>query len=166
MKKAETIKIGGGADYAKVAERIKMFREECPNGSIITDPKIENNMVMFKATVVKDKSRDTSAVATGHAIGENKGQKAFEKIESIAVGRALAMLGYLASGEIASSEEMEEFMSYKEERQQEELLEFQSTVAEIKTIEELREFYKKNKGKGKNFDSIIMNKSKLLTETK
>ena len=165
MKKAETISLQG-KDYAKVAERIRVFREECPRGSITTEPKMDGQMVLFKATVVKDRSRDTSAVATGHAIGENKGQKAFEKIESIAVGRALAMLGYLASGEIASGEEMEEFISYKEERQQEDLLEFQAQVAEIETIEELREFYKKTKGKGKEHDAIIMNKSKLLTETK
>ena len=39
-------------------------------------------------------------------------------------------------------------------------------IEEIKTIEELREFYTKNKGKGKEYDAIIINKSKLLTETK
>ena len=35
--------------------------------------------------------------------------KSFEKLESIAVGRALAFAGFSADGEIASFEEMEEY---------------------------------------------------------
>ena len=136
-KKAETIKIGGGADYAKVSERIKLFREDCPNGLIETEPKVEGVNIMFKARILKDKSKPESAEATGHAVGENKGQKAFEKLESIAVGRALAMLGYMASGEIASSEEMEEFNEYLENKK----LEAISSLRDCKTIDELKECY-------------------------
>jgi len=162
MKKVETMKLQG-KDYAKVAERIKAFREDCPNGLIETTPTIQGEMIMFKARVLKDKARQDSAESTGHAIGENKGQKAFEKIESIAVGRSLAMLGYMASGEIASSEEMEEFQSYLEDKKQEELLEVQAQVSALKTIDELKEFYLKNKGRGKEVDSIIMNRKNQLT---
>ena len=162
-KTVSTIKVGGNADYAKVAERIKAFREDCPNGAIITEPKVEGETVMFKATVTKDLSNDKSATATGHAIGDKKKAKDFEKIESIAVGRALAMLGYLASGEIASSEEMEGYQEYVDEKKQDELLQFQADIAEIKTIEDLRVFYKENKGKGKEFDAMIMNRKNQLT---
>ena len=163
VKKAQTISLQG-KDYAKVAERIKMFREDCPNGLIETEPKIDGKMIMFKVRVLKDKAKaESCAEATGHSIGENNGAKAFEKLESIAVGRALAMLGYLASGDIASSDEMEEYMEYIEERKQEDLLNFQSEVTNIKTIEELREFYKKNKGRGKEYDEIIMNHKNKLT---
>ena len=163
-KTVQTIKVGGGADYAKVAERIKAFREDCPNGLTETTPTfLEKNMVMFKARALKDKANAASAEATAHATGENKDKKAFEKLESIAVGRALAMLGYLASGEIASSEEMEEFMEQKEGKRQEAMLSFQADVEKIATIEDLRVFYKENKGKGKEFDAMIMNRKNQLT---
>jgi hypothetical protein len=45
-------------------------------------------------------------------MGKVSGEKALEKLESIAVGRALAFAGYLASGEIATAEEMERFASF------------------------------------------------------
>lgn len=165
-KKTATIKIGGGVDYAKVAERIKMFREDCPNGLIETTPNIDGNMVMFKARIVKDKARLESAEATGHAIGDSKGTKAFEKLESIAVGRALALLGYMASGEIASSEEMEEFMEYVEDKKQEALLDFQAEVSNIQDMDGLRVFYASHKGLGKEYDQIIMNRKNQLTQPK
>ena len=38
-------------------------------------------------------------------------QKQFEKQETIAVGRALAFAGYLASGDIATAEEMAEVVT-------------------------------------------------------
>jgi len=160
--KLPTIKLAGNAEYAKVAERLKQFREDCPNGLIETTPTIQGDTVIFKARVLKDKAKETSAEATGHAMGSQKKLKDFEKLESIAVGRALAMLGYLASGEIASSEEMEEFQEYVEEKKQEELLEFVAQISDIETIEELRKFYKENKGKGKEFDQIIMNRKNHL----
>ena len=161
-KQIATIKIGAGIDYAKVSERIKEFRGDCPNGLIETTPTIDGNMVMFKARVLKDKAKPESAEATGHAIGENKGAKAFEKLESIAVGRALALLGYMASGEIASSEEMEEFQEYVEDKKQEALLNFQAEVSAIKDLEALRVFYLSHRGLGKEFDQIVMNHSNLL----
>lgn len=114
--KAKTISLQG-QDYAKVSERIRLFREDCPQGSIQTEPTFtEDGQILFKTIVIKDLSNPSSANATGHAIGKNTGQKALEKIESISVGRALAMLGYLASGEIASGEEMEEFLEYQKEK--------------------------------------------------
>ena len=130
-KKIETISLQG-KDYAKVADRIKVFREECPSGLIETSPTLENDNVMFKARVLKDKAKDTSGEATGHSIGKNTGQKAFEKLESIAVGRALAMLGYMASGEIASSDEMEEFQEYVEGKKI-------SAIADLRKSEGLEE---------------------------
>lgn len=118
MTKAPTVKLQG-KDYATVPARLKIFREENPNGDIVTEPQIqEDGSVMFKAVIVKDKKVEGSASATGHALGGTKGAKDFEKLETIAVGRALALLGYAASGEIASSEEMEEFQRYRQEQVQ------------------------------------------------
>lgn len=161
-KQAKTIKVGGGAEYAKVAERIKMFREDCPSGSIKTTPTFIGEQIMFTAEIIKDLSNPTSARATGNAIGTTKGVKAFEKIESISVGRALAMLGYCADGEIATSEEMEEYQEYQKTKRDEQIDILKQQCNEIKTVEELRDFYSANKGLGKELDEYIINKGKEL----
>jgi hypothetical protein len=135
-KKAKTINLQG-KEYAQVAERLRMFREDCPNGLIETTPTITENQAMFKAKVLKDKSNPNSAEAVAHSVGEMKGQKAFEKLETIAVGRALAMLGYLASGEVASSDEMEDFMEYKVQKIEEAKL----ALKECTTIDDLKKVF-------------------------
>ena len=126
-----------GKNYAKVAERIKAFREDCPNGLIETSPEVDGKQIIFKARILKDKANQQSAEATGHAIGENTGSKAFEKTESIAIGRALAILGYMASGEIASSEEMEEYYEYLENKKMDAIGE----LRECKTVDGLKECF-------------------------
>ena len=93
---------------------------------------------MFKAYILKDKADPNSADATGHSLGNNENEKDFEKQETIAVGRALALLGYASSGEIASSEEMEEFLEYQEEKKREYILEMTSKITSCKTIDELK----------------------------
>lgn len=136
MNKVKTMEIKGH-EYAKVVERLKQFREDCPNGLIETKPEFQpDGQILFSARILKDKSDKNSAEGTGHALGNAKGDKAFEKLETIAVGRALAMLGYMASGEIASSEEMEEFNKYKEEKIDEAIgrMKQAETLEELKTI--------------------------------
>lgn len=143
MKTTKTVKIGGGADYAKVADRIKMFRQDCPQGSIKpVATLLPDGQVMFVTEIIKDLSNEHSARATGSAIGVNKGVKAFEKIESISVGRALAMLGYMADGEIATSEEMEEFENYQKERKQEIIQEAIAQLDTAKSLVELQDIWK------------------------
>lgn len=137
MKKVETIDLKGKA-YATVPARIKEFREANPNGLIETKPEILENEIMFTARILKDKSNPASGEATGHAIGKKQGDKAFEKLETIAVGRALALLGYMASGEIASSEEMEEFNEYKKRQKQEAILTAIETLDTCKSLSELK----------------------------
>ena len=134
MSRATTIKIGGGAEYAKVAERLRIFREACPNGLIETEIIPDGERVIFKARILKDKSDPNSAESTGHAVGSTTGTKAFEKQESIAIGRALAVLGYLASGEIASSDEMEQFHEWQDDQAKEHIEKIQS----CKTMDELK----------------------------
>ena len=144
-KKVATTTIGGGAQYAKVADRLKLFREENPNGLIETEPKfLEDGSLMFRARILKDKRDQTSAESIAHAHSKeeklNK-EKGFEKLESIAVGRALANLGYLASGEIASSEEMEEFEAHKRLQWQAQIDEAKELLSSCKTLEELKEAF-------------------------
>lgn len=136
MTKLKTIDLKG-KEYAQVAERIKQFREDCPNGLIETVPTINADTIMFTARILKDKAKQTSAEGTGHSYGKLTGDKAFEKHETIAVGRALAMLGYMASGEVASFEEMDDFLEYQGEKVEKAILE----MGQTKTLDELKTLF-------------------------
>lgn len=114
MNKVQTINLKGN-EYALVPQRLKQFRQDNPRGSVTPTPDIRpDGTVVFSVRIIKDKADPTSADATGHSYGKLTGEKAFEKLETIATGRALSLLGYLNNGEIASTEEMEEFEEYKE----------------------------------------------------
>ena len=113
MSKLATIKVQGG-EYATVPVRLTAFREANPRADIFTEYNFtEDKNVVFKATIISDRADDNSARATGTSFGKMTGEKAFEKQETIAIGRALSVLGYLNNGMIASSEEMEEFEAFQ-----------------------------------------------------
>lgn len=136
-RKVKTIDLKGKA-YAQVKDRLKQFREENPRGLVETFPTIQpDGRLLFKARIVKDKADEGSAEATGHALGKDTGEKAFEKTETIAVGRALALLGYAMDGEIASDEEMEEFYEHKQEKHREAVLELRARLEDAKDLKEL-----------------------------
>lgn len=141
--KVKTIDLKGN-EYAKVPTRIKEFRENNPNGLIETKPEIQQDgvTVIFTARILKDKSNPSSGEATGHSIGKTSGDKAFEKLETISIGRALAILGYMASGEIASSEEMEAFYEFQENKKIEARMEAIDKLGNCKTLEELQNTWK------------------------
>ncbi len=139
MKQVKTTKISGGANYAKVADRLKEFRADCPNASIVTTPTmLDSGMVMFKAYILKDKTDANSADSTAHALQTKAGLKDFEKLETVAVGRALALLGYGVDGEIASSEEMEEFLEYQKTQKETNIVKAIETLENCKTLDELK----------------------------
>lgn len=136
-RKTPTVNLSG-KEYATVPERLKLFREDCPNGLIETSPEVKDDgQIIFTARVLKDKAKPDSAEATGHALGKLGQSKAFEKLETIAIGRALATLGYLASGDIASAEEMEDFYEYRETQKKEAI----DKLKDAKTIEELKQVF-------------------------
>lgn len=142
--KIRTVKVSGG-DYAKVADRLKKFREENPRASIKTTHEIrEDGGATFTTYILKDKSDEFSADATGSAAysaAEMKNAKAFEKLETISVGRALSLLGYLNNGEIASSEEMEEFEEFKIAKQQAAIKNAVKALESASNMDELRETF-------------------------
>ena len=165
-KKLNTIKVSGGGDYAKVAERLKEFHKTYKSGKIETSYSLTEAMICFKTIITPDVEKP-DRFFTGHSLGKIAGAKAFEKIETISVGRALAFLGLLADGEIASFEEIDEFATVAEATKKE--VDRLSTIEELKkvadkitSIEELREFYAMNKGMGKEFDQYITSLSKKL----
>lgn len=140
-KKVKTISLKGKA-YAQVKDRLAEFRTENPNGLVETSPQVTDTHIIFKARVLKDKSDPNSAEATGHSMGElvsdSKKEKVFEKQETIAVGRALALLGYGTDGEIASSEEMEEFLKHKKEKHDKLVASSKKKLEDAKTPEKMR----------------------------
>lgn len=167
LRKAQTTTIGGGAIYAKVAERLKLFREDNPKGKQESafEPDVDGSMVftvwlwkdktdlidLMKAGVTDKDVLHSSADANGNAKGQLGGkEKDFEKLESVALGRALAMLGYLASGEIASSEEMEQFEDYKEQKALEEAEDFIKQIGDTKSNQEMNKILAGNQGMLKN----------------
>ena len=141
MTKINTIKLQG-KDYAQVKDRMNEFREANPRGLIETHPTFQlDGSIMFRARALKDKSDLASAEATGHAFGLNKGLKAFEKLETIAVGRALALLGYGSDGDIASGEEMEEFEKYKLDKEESLIAELEEKLKLTQNLKELSEVW-------------------------
>lgn len=135
MNKLATIKVQGG-EYATVPVRLQAFREANPRADISTEHTFtEDGSVVFKATIIQDRADDTSPKATGTSFGRMTGAKAFEKQETIAVGRALSNLGYLNNGMIATTEEMEEFESYRADK-------ILTEIENAETREELVEIWK------------------------
>lgn len=125
--------------YAKVADRLAEFRAQNPHGLIETTPTIgpDNGYIIFKTRILEDKGDDTSAESTGHAMAKIDGsEKQFERLETISVGRALSLLGYAVSGEIASDEEMEDFYAFKKSKEQDAIdqIRMAKTVDELKSI--------------------------------
>lgn len=156
MKKTATMDLKG-KPYAKVPERVKEFRTDCPNGKTEQDHiLLEDGQTEFRAWIWKDKTQllelikagvtdkealRESADANGTAKNVVKGEKDFEKLETIALGRALANLGYLASGEIASSEEMELYYAEKEARIAEAVFECSESIGNCETVDALKAYW-------------------------
>jgi dihydroneopterin aldolase len=163
----KTTKITGGADYAKVSDRLKAFRADNPRALIETTPlPQEGGMMMFKARIIKDKADENSAESTGHALQTKTGTKDFEKLETVAVGRALALLGYAVDGEIASSDEMEEFENYKQTQKEIMLFDMQEKIQGIDNLADLRILYNETRGLGKEVDEMLKARSEELKNGK
>jgi len=97
--------------YAPVARRITLFYERYPAGRIITSlVERDANAVVFRARVYRT-ADDPSPAATGWALeregdGDVNAVACLENTETSAIGRALANLGFTASAERPSREEM------------------------------------------------------------
>jgi len=146
-------------DYAKVADRLKVFREDHPNSKITNKcHQAGDGTIIFKAYIWKDKAEfiellksgvsGTDALESADSEGSVRAEatklqteKGYEKQETIAVGRALALLGYAASGEIASAEEMEEFEQFKKDKAAEAAESAQDALKAAKSVDELKKVW-------------------------
>ena len=109
MKKLKTIKLQG-KDYVQVNERLQYFNDTYKNGKIFTKPSMVEDAVYFKAVVTPDVDKPERTF-TGHSFGNIKKEKALEKLETVAVGRALAFMGIGIVDSIASADEMQNFQN-------------------------------------------------------
>ena len=97
--------------YAPVARRITLFYERYPAGRIITTLiERDASAVIFRARVYRS-AEEVSPAATGWALeregdGDVNAVACLENTETSAIGRALANLGFTASAERPSREEM------------------------------------------------------------
>ena len=98
-----------GKQYAPVGERIKALHDEYTDAKIKTSYEFKDGWVIFKATLTPDISKP-ERYFTGHSFGKVNAEKALEKLETVAIGRALAIGGFAPDGSIASAEEMQKFM--------------------------------------------------------
>jgi hypothetical protein len=174
----------GKFEMAKAAHRILQFREDHVNGKISTSHTTEEDgMVVFKAYIWKDKKEFLevlksgvgkteallSADADASAKGELEDKKDFEKLETIAVGRALAYIGYLQDGQVASTEEMEEFHKHKEDKIANEVETAVELILNTVSLDELKNVWIALPNTAKTVKEVVDIKDhhkKLLTEAK
>jgi hypothetical protein len=140
MTKRKTITLQG-KNYVQVAERIRAIHAERKDAFTIgtTYELTAAGNIVFTATLTI-KTKDGELSFTGHSFGKLGGAKAFEKLETVAVGRALAFAGYHGDGDIASADEME---SFEQEVDYEKIEVAQLAIADATTIEELQKVYQK-----------------------
>lgn len=141
-------------DYAKVTDRLEAFRINHPNSKILTSYKNENNKTVFKAFLWRDKTEVIQSLTNGvskeliylTADAEATAQKTitsdkdFEKLETMAIGRALSNLGYSSTGKIAESM-VSELDQYKDELYQDSVDSAIDRLQNCKTLDELKANY-------------------------
>jgi hypothetical protein len=100
-----------GKDYVQVKDRVLFFNEEHPNGSIKSEVQfITNSFVNFKAIVTPDIATP-DRVFIGRSAGPIDAEKSLEKLETVAVGRALAFMGIGVIESVASADEIQVYES-------------------------------------------------------
>lgn len=121
--------------YATVADRIELFYKSYPNGRIGTELiNRDTTSVTFKACVYRNET-DPAPAATGWATeregdGDINTVACLENTETSAIGRALANLGFTASKQRPSVEEMQKAAQARVHRAQAASIASKSCVAE------------------------------------
>ncbi len=165
IKKGKVSSYGAVQNYAFVKDRLKEFRIDSPRGDIKTEFIIlDDGNVSFKATIIKDRADENSPRATGSSLGNSKDKKGFEKLETIAVGRALAFLGYVADGDIASAEEIEEYEKRLKETEAIAKRNAIDAIDDAKTIDDLKDVWASLDPKTKIIEDVLASKEAKKVE--
>ncbi len=100
--------------YVQVKDRLIRFNDTCKNGSIITEIHYndEGTRAWITATIIPDVT-EMKRKFIAHSGGEVSGDKVLEKLETVAVGRALAYMGIGVIESVASADEMQSFYNKK-----------------------------------------------------
>lgn len=163
IRKAKTMNLGKGGvkiDYAKVPTRVLEFHKDNKNGRIETTYEFIGNKLIFKAIATPNVDKPERHF-NGTALGNIDKEKALEKLETVAVGRALAFAGYNADGEIASSEEMDR---YEENKTIIDNSEAMARLNGVKTLVELHKVWKELSADERNNDEVCARKDELKKE--
>lgn len=105
-------------NYVGVHDRIAQFREKYPEGHIVTTKEdLSEEEVDFKAEVFRtgEEAAKSIPASTGYSrtyISEDN-DKCLERGETVAIGRALAILGFEITKALASKEEIEAYKQNK-----------------------------------------------------
>lgn len=143
----KTINIKGKA-YVEVNERIKYFRKEYPEWSLITEIiKLENGFCLVKASAIDE---NDNVRATGHAYENENSSRInqtsyIENCETSAVGRCLGVLGIGIDTSIASAEEVLNAITNQETKNEPKELtqsidEYKTDMDLISTLEDLKAY--------------------------
>lgn len=110
--KLKTINLKG-REYVQVDTRVEYFNQTYPNGCITTSyTRQDGSGYIFQAKVTPDMEKP-NRFFTGHSYGEVGREKAMEKLETVAVGRALAFMGIGIVEGIASADEIHKYQETK-----------------------------------------------------
>lgn len=143
-----------GKPYVEVNERIKHFRANYKDWALESDiVSLENGVCVIKATV---KNPDGVIKATGYAYEKENSSfinktSYIENCETSAWGRALGNLGIGIDTSIASAEEVlnaslnQTPKKKKESETTKKDLEFYDVVANIDTIQDVKDYYEQTK---------------------
>ncbi len=100
-------------DYVWVHTRVQKFHDTYEQGQITTEFTTVWDIISFQATVVLDVTvpLEQRRLFTWSSLWDVHKEKAFEKLETVAVGRALAFAWFDIKDWIASNDEMQRFQA-------------------------------------------------------
>jgi len=99
--------------YVGVNERLLDFYKKHPEGRVETSVTVVGDGIIVKASLYR-KPEDIIAAATGHSfLTDIAGDKVGEYTETVAVGRALAFMGFRVEKAIASAQEITRYNKAK-----------------------------------------------------
>jgi len=122
--------------YVGVHTRVQKFHDKYKNGQITTDFTTVWDIISFKATVILDVDAKNPRCFTWSSLWDITKEKAFEKLETVAVGRALAFAWFDIKDWIASWDEMDRFNKNKWR----DLWEIIDDIKKEKDLDKLMEF--------------------------
>jgi hypothetical protein len=135
--------------YVSVNTRLVEFWKRFSEGRIETDFDVIDGRLIMTAKIYKEKG-DTQPSSVGHAFLDSlDGDKVGEYTETVAVGRALALLGFQVEKSIASAEEMDRFQK-KQAKSEADAREPRESVPEVpRSLKPSRVFKPLDKSKTK-----------------